>query len=102
MKPRNCPVCGRDEKYIEEPGDFGTVIGGEWVHKDDGSMECEVVDGDAEKIVEFLHKNLDDLQAKVSEIEALLDNYWGLAYTRMRNEIRIILAKATPDEGGTK
>lgn len=38
---RNCPVCGRDMIFIVEPGDFGAVIGGEWVHEDDGSMECE-------------------------------------------------------------
>ena len=71
MKPRNCPVCGRDEKYIEEPGDFGTVIGGEWVHDDDGSMECDVESGDAEKKLAELQDRCDSLQVTVSEARLL-------------------------------
>jgi len=33
-------VCGREERYEIEPGDYGSIIGGEWVHADDGTMEC--------------------------------------------------------------
>jgi len=59
-KSRNCPASGREEKYIEEPGDFGSVIGGEWVHEDDGSMECEVTSVfDVGDVVRFIDGPID-------------------------------------------